>query len=100
MASAWRFVLDWISNDRVWFLYWVFGLQEARRKIWMYDVDGLLTTTRKDGNLDGHKKFYAKDHPPIKDLGQTVKEIKPTVNHLFHQFHPRSDISLFSSFRF
>lgn len=45
----------------------------------MCDIDGLLTTTRKDGNLDGHKKHYAKDHQPIKDLGQIVREIKPTV---------------------
>lgn len=55
-------------------------LQEARQKIWMCDIDGLLTTTRKDGRLEGHKKFYAKDHPPIKDLGQIVKELKPTVS--------------------
>lgn len=45
----------------------------------MCDIDGLLTTTRKDGNLEGHKKWYAKDHPPVKDLGQIVKEIKPTI---------------------
>lgn len=45
----------------------------------MCDIDGLLTTTRTCGNLDGHKSFYAKDHPPIKDLAQVVKEIKPTV---------------------
>lgn len=51
----------------------------------MCDIDGLLTTTRKDGNLEGHKTYYAKDHPPIKDLAQIVKEIKPTVIsiHLF-----------------
>lgn len=46
----------------------------------MCDIDGLLTTTRTDGRLEGHKKFYAKDRPPIKDLGQIVKELKPTVN--------------------
>lgn len=46
----------------------------------MCDIDGLLTTTRKDGNLEGHKKYYAKDHPPVKDLGQVVKEIKPSVS--------------------
>lgn len=54
-------------------------LQKARDKIWMCDIDGLLTTTRKDGNLEGHKAFYAKEHAPIKNLGQIVKEIKPTV---------------------
>lgn len=53
--------------------------EEARGKIWMADIDGLLTTTRKDGDLHGHKKFYAKDHPPVKDLLEIVKEIKPTI---------------------
>ncbi|XP_037027120.1 NADP-dependent malic enzyme isoform X2 [Bradysia coprophila] len=52
---------------------------EARGKIWMADIDGLLTTTRKVGDLHGHKKFYAKDHPPVKDLLEIVKEIKPTI---------------------
>lgn len=52
----------------------------------MCDIDGLLTTTRTDGNLDGHKTFYAKDHPPIKDLGQIVKDIKPTVIFVFQPF--------------
>lgn len=45
----------------------------------MCDVDGLLTTTRKDGNLEGHKQYYAKDHEPMKDLGEIVKKIKPSV---------------------
>lgn len=45
----------------------------------MADIDGLLTTTRKVGDLHGHKKFYAKNHPPVKDLLEIVKEIKPTV---------------------
>lgn len=45
----------------------------------MCDIDGLLTTTRKDGNLEGHKKYYAKNVQPMKDLGQVVKEVKPTV---------------------
>lgn len=49
----------------------------------MCDIDGLLTTTRKDGNLEGHKKYYAKDHTAIKDLAQIVKEIKPTVILIF-----------------
>lgn len=46
----------------------------------MADIDGLLTTTRKVGDLHGHKKFYAKNHPPVKDLLEIVKEIKPTVS--------------------
>lgn len=46
----------------------------------MCDVDGLLTNSRKDGNLDGHKKYYAKEHEPMKDLGEIVKKIKPSVS--------------------
>lgn len=46
----------------------------------MCDVDGLLTTTRKDGNLEGHKQYYAKEHEPMKDLGEIVKKIKPSVS--------------------
>lgn len=57
-----------------------FDKQEARGKIWMCDIDGLLTTTRKEGNLEGHKQHYAKNIQPMKDLGQIVKEIKPTVS--------------------
>lgn len=52
---------------------------EARNKIWMMDIDGLLTTTRKEGTLEGHKVWYAKDHKPIKTLHDVVKEVKPTV---------------------
>lgn len=46
----------------------------------MCDIDGLLTTTRQVGNLDGHKKSYAKNVEPMKDLGEVVKKVKPTVN--------------------
>lgn len=55
------------------------GIHEARDKIWMVDIDGLLAKARPEGNLEGHKAFYAKDHAPIKDLEAVVKEIKPTV---------------------
>lgn len=46
----------------------------------MCDVDGLLTTTRKEGNLELHKKLYAKDVEPMKDLAQIVKKVKPSVS--------------------
>lgn len=39
----------------------------------------LLTTTRTEGNLDGHKKNFAKDHAPCKDLQAVVEEIKPSI---------------------
>ncbi|XP_061388755.1 NADP-dependent malic enzyme-like [Musca vetustissima] len=55
------------------------SLEEARSKIWMVDIDGLLTTTRKDGNLEGHKCNYAKDVEPMKNLEDIVEKIKPNV---------------------
>lgn len=59
------------------------ALQEARGKIWMCDVDGLLTTTREKGDLHGHKKSYAKNVEPMRDLGEIVKKIKPSVGNGF-----------------
>ena len=45
----------------------------------MMDIDGLLTTTRKKGDLDGHKIFYAKDCEPINSLIDVVKKVKPSI---------------------
>lgn len=45
----------------------------------MVDIDGLLTTTRKDGNLEGHKFNYAKEVEPMKNLEDIVDKIKPNV---------------------
>ncbi|XP_073817750.1 NADP-dependent malic enzyme b, mitochondrial isoform X1 [Musca autumnalis] len=55
------------------------SLEEARSKIWMVDIDGLLTTTRKVGNLEGHKFNYAKEVEPMKDLEDIVDKVKPNV---------------------
>lgn len=46
----------------------------------MVDIDGLLTTTRKDGSLEGHKVNYAKDIEPMKNLEEIVETIKPNVS--------------------
>lgn len=53
--------------------------QEARDRIWMFDIDGLLSVDRPEGHLEGHKVFYAKKHAPIKQLDALVEEIKPSV---------------------
>ncbi|CAG9864206.1 unnamed protein product [Phyllotreta striolata] len=55
------------------------SLEEARDRIWMVDIDGLLAVDRPEGNLEGHKKFYAKNHAPIKNFAAIVNEIKPSV---------------------
>lgn len=52
----------------------------------MCDIDGLLTTTRKDGNLEGHKAYYAKNVEPLKELGEVVKKVKPSVNYVHFMF--------------
>lgn len=55
------------------------SIQEARDKIWMVDIDGLLAKDRPEGKLDGHKAYYAKDHAATKSLSDVVKEIKPSI---------------------
>ncbi|XP_066247137.1 NADP-dependent malic enzyme [Euwallacea similis] len=54
-------------------------IEDARKKIWMFDIDGLLANDRPEGNLEGHKKYYAKDHVPSKDFAGLVNEIKPSI---------------------
>lgn len=55
------------------------GLQEARDKIWLHDIDGLLAKGRPEGRLGGHKAFYAKEHRPMKVFAEVVNEVKPSV---------------------
>ncbi|XP_022195873.1 NADP-dependent malic enzyme isoform X1 [Nilaparvata lugens] len=72
------------------------SIQDARDKIWMMDIDGLLVKDRPEGRLEdienphaysidgprayqGHKKFYAKNHKVMKDILEVIKEVKPSV---------------------
>ena len=50
--------------------------QEARSRIWLFDVNGLLESTRAD--LADFQKPYAHQHPPIKDFVHAIEVIKPT----------------------
>ncbi|CAO1432400.1 unnamed protein product [Diamesa hyperborea] len=53
--------------------------EEARDKIWMCDIDGLLAKGRPEGKLGGHKWFYAKDHEVMKNFEDVVNEVKPSI---------------------
>lgn len=52
---------------------------EAREKIWMVDIDGLLAKGRPEGKLGGHKWYYAKDHEVMKDFTEIVKTVRPSI---------------------
>jgi malate dehydrogenase (oxaloacetate-decarboxylating)(NADP+) len=55
------------------------GLSEAqaRSRIWLFDVNGLLESTRRD--LLDFQKPYAQVHPPTRDFPGAVESIKPTA---------------------
>jgi len=50
---------------------------DAYKKIWLYDVDGLITSERFD--LDPMQMKFAHDHKTIKSFEQCVEELKPTA---------------------
>jgi malate dehydrogenase (oxaloacetate-decarboxylating)(NADP+) len=51
--------------------------QEARSRISLFDIDGLLEPSRKD--LSESQKTYAHKAAPSKDLVTTIETFKPTV---------------------
>jgi len=53
------------------------SLDAARDRISMFDIDGLLESTRAD--LSPDQKIYAHDATPTKDLIPAIQTIKPTV---------------------
>jgi malate dehydrogenase (oxaloacetate-decarboxylating)(NADP+) len=50
--------------------------EQARSRIWMFDVNGLLENTRKD--LIPEQKVYSHDQTPTHDLVAAVDSIKPS----------------------
>ena len=52
-------------------------LKEAQSRIYMFDVNGLLESTRTD--LVDFQKPYAHKHAPTRDFGAAIESIKPTT---------------------
>jgi len=51
------------------------SLEDARARIWMFDVNGLLESTRKD--LLDFQKPYSHRHASTKDFVEAIESIKP-----------------------
>jgi malate dehydrogenase (oxaloacetate-decarboxylating)(NADP+) len=51
--------------------------EQARSRIWMFDVNGLLDNTRKD--LISEQKVYAHTHVPTLNLLAAVESIRPSI---------------------
>ena len=54
-------------------------LEEARKKIFMRDSRGLIVKGRSSGGISRHKEVFAREHAEMMELGDIVKEVKPTV---------------------
>jgi malate dehydrogenase (oxaloacetate-decarboxylating)(NADP+) len=53
------------------------ALKEAQSQVYMFDVNGLLESTRKD--LVDFQKPYAHKHAPTRDFVEAIESIKPTT---------------------
>ena len=51
--------------------------QEARRRCWFVDSQGLVVAGRDD--LAAHKRPFAHEHPPQRDFLAAVRSLKPTA---------------------
>ena len=54
-------------------------LNEAIKKVWLKDSKGLIVKGRPEGGISAHKAPFAHEHSPMADLGEIVRELKPTV---------------------
>jgi malate dehydrogenase (oxaloacetate-decarboxylating)(NADP+) len=52
-------------------------LQDAQSRVYMFDINGLLESTRED--LVDFQKPYAHQHAPTKDFVAAIESIKPTT---------------------
>jgi malate dehydrogenase (oxaloacetate-decarboxylating)(NADP+) len=53
------------------------SLKEAQSRVYMFDINGLLESTRKD--LVDFQKPYAHQHTPTRDFVAAIESIKPTT---------------------
>lgn len=53
--------------------------KDAKDKIWMVDSKGLIVNDRPEGGISGHKRTFAKNFKPIRDLEEAVKTVKPSI---------------------
>jgi malate dehydrogenase (oxaloacetate-decarboxylating)(NADP+) len=53
------------------------SLEDARSRIAMFDIDGLLESTRKE--LSAEQRAYAHNMAPSKDFVNTIETFKPTI---------------------
>jgi len=53
------------------------SLKDAQSRVWMFDVNGLLETNRKD--LVGFQLPYAHQHAATRDFVAAIESIKPTT---------------------
>jgi malate dehydrogenase (oxaloacetate-decarboxylating)(NADP+) len=51
--------------------------EDARKRVTMFDVNGLIEASRKD--LNESQAVYARDLKPTRDLAEAVAEVKPTI---------------------
>jgi malate dehydrogenase (oxaloacetate-decarboxylating)(NADP+) len=52
-------------------------LEQAQSRVYMFDISGLLETTRTD--LVDFQRPYAHKHPPTRDFVAAIESIKPTT---------------------
>jgi malate dehydrogenase (oxaloacetate-decarboxylating)(NADP+) len=52
-------------------------LKEAQSRVYMFDINGLLESTRKD--LVDFQTPYAHQHAPMRDFVAAIESIKPTT---------------------
>jgi len=55
------------------------AFEDALKRIWLKDSRGLIVKGRSSGGISEHKAPFAHEHAEMAELGDIVKEIKPTV---------------------